>query len=255
MTASPTANRRSDLTPVVVISPHLDDAVFSCGELLAARPGSTVITVFAGTPETAALRTEWDQRCGFDSAASAINARRAEDRRGLALLHAKPLWLDFLDSQYGQTPTAEEICATLQQALRDLAPDEVVIPLGLFHSDHLLVHDACDMALRVPPSVPLLVYEDVPYRSIDDLVSRRLAALAKVGASATQARLGAQGHEALKARAVQAYASQLRGLGPRSRADIAAPERYWQLDWAEQPQREDDERRPRLYGDVARSPE
>jgi len=34
----------------LVISPHLDDAVFSCRQLLAQAPGSVVVTVFAGIP-------------------------------------------------------------------------------------------------------------------------------------------------------------------------------------------------------------
>jgi LmbE family N-acetylglucosaminyl deacetylase len=252
--ATPKPERRT-LNPVVVISPHLDDAVLSCGQLLAARPGSTVITVFAGVPDAAQASTDWDRRCGFASAAEAMTARREEDSRALGLLRAKPLWLDFLDSQYGETPSAGEICLTLQQALRDLAPDEVLVPLGLFHSDHLLVHEACDAALRVPPSVPLLVYEDVPYRGITDLLAQRLAGLRKAGARALSAHLGgrgAPGLKALKAQAVACYASQLRGLGPRGAADAARPERYWQLDWAEEPQREDAETRPHLRSDFVR---
>ncbi|MCV5262168.1 PIG-L family deacetylase, partial [Escherichia coli] len=76
----------------LVISPHLDDGVFGCGQLLAAHPGSTVLTVFAGVPE-AAPAPEWDRRCGFTSAQAAMAARREEDRRALTRLAARPLWL------------------------------------------------------------------------------------------------------------------------------------------------------------------
>ena len=34
----------------------------------------------------------------------------------------------------------------------------------------------------------------------------------------------------LKQRAVQAYASQLRGFGPGGYDDLARPERYWRLE-------------------------
>jgi len=51
--------------PVAVISPHLDDAVFACGELLAARPGSVVITVLAGRPPRDLPLTPWDAASGF----------------------------------------------------------------------------------------------------------------------------------------------------------------------------------------------
>lgn len=35
---------------LLVVSPHLDDAVLSCGCWLASRPGAAVVTVFAGRP-------------------------------------------------------------------------------------------------------------------------------------------------------------------------------------------------------------
>lgn len=38
------------LGKTLIISPHLDDAVFSYGELLVAKSGSVVVTVFAGEP-------------------------------------------------------------------------------------------------------------------------------------------------------------------------------------------------------------
>ena len=38
---------RGELDRVVMISPHLDDAVLGCGRFMAVHPGCTVITVFA----------------------------------------------------------------------------------------------------------------------------------------------------------------------------------------------------------------
>jgi len=49
---------------LTVISPHLDDAVFGAGELIAAHPGAIVITAFAGIPSGDGL-TGWDRDCGF----------------------------------------------------------------------------------------------------------------------------------------------------------------------------------------------
>ena len=40
----------AELERVVVVSPHPDDAVLSCGQFLARHPGTTVITVFCGQP-------------------------------------------------------------------------------------------------------------------------------------------------------------------------------------------------------------
>ncbi|MDR5780666.1 PIG-L family deacetylase [Caballeronia sp. LZ065] len=84
---------------LLVISPHLDDAVFSCGALLAAGTDALVCTVFAGTPEMPMV-TGWDTACGFSDAHQAMEARRAEDIAALEILGARARHLSFLDSQY-----------------------------------------------------------------------------------------------------------------------------------------------------------
>jgi LmbE family N-acetylglucosaminyl deacetylase len=215
---------------LIVISPHLDDAVFACGALLAANPGSLVVTLFAGVPADAGQCTAWDARSGFADAAQAMHARREEDRRALALLEARPLWLEFTDSQYGASPTAGQLSAALQQALRGLAPETLLYPLGLFHSDHRLAHEASHAAAGALPGLRPLLYEDALYRGLRGLLQQRLAELARSGCSLTPARLPADAGSARKAQAVQAYASQLRALGADGYADTAQPERYWRVD-------------------------
>jgi len=216
---------------VIVVSPHFDDAVFGCGTLLAAHPGARVVTVFAGLPRDPHQCTEWDERSGFADAEHAVTHRRREDRRALGLLRAHAVWLDFADAQYGESPAADAIAAVLRELLRPLARDTVLYPLGLFHSDHLLVHAACRAALAGLPELVPLAYEDALYRARPGLLQRRLAELAQQGLRATPARLAAPaGGAALKAQAVQAYASQLRALGPDGWDDTARPERYWQLE-------------------------
>lgn len=216
---------------MVILSPHLDDAVFSCGHLLATHPGSTVVTVFAGYPADEKVLTEWDERCGFSSSQEAVLSRRDEDRQALSLLSARPVWLDFLDSQYGHSPCPRQLASTLLQTLVDLDPYELALPLGMFHSDHLLVHDAAvDLLGELPGLSHVYLYEDVPYRSQPGLLQQRLSALAAQGLLATP-----QGEELLqpsqrKAAAVAAYASQIRALGPRSQADLRRPERLWLLE-------------------------
>ena len=39
-----------ELERVVIVSPHLDDAVLGCANFMAAHRGATVVTVFAGNP-------------------------------------------------------------------------------------------------------------------------------------------------------------------------------------------------------------
>ena len=220
------------MAALVVISPHLDDAVLGCGAWLAAHPGSTVVTLFAGAPPDGSVLTPWDARCGFADARAAIATRRDEDRRALARLGAKPLWLDFCDSQYGNTPAVTELVGTLRAVLRRHTHTGVLYPLGLYHSDHLLAHAACWLALAGSES---LVYEDALYRGMPGVLQHRLAELEAQGVPATPARITstrlldiAQGARA-KAEAVQAYASQLRGFGPGGYEDAAQPERCWRL--------------------------
>ncbi|MGE5115735.1 MAG: PIG-L family deacetylase, partial [Betaproteobacteria bacterium] len=189
---------------MVVVSPHLDDAVFGCGALLAARPGSTVVTLFAGAPPAAgSIRTDWDARCGFADAAEAIAARRAEDAAALALLGARPLWLDFLDGQYGDGERVDALAAALRAALGPIGTDCLLYPLALFHSDHLRAHEAARAALAGRVGVESLAYEDAIYRSRPGLLQQRLAALAAAGLEATPAPLppATDGHAAMKARA------------------------------------------------------
>ncbi|MGN6456194.1 MAG: PIG-L family deacetylase, partial [Achromobacter mucicolens] len=172
------------------ISPHLDDAILSCAGLLAARPGSTVVTVYTARAPTPNLLTDWDRRCGFANAAAAMECRLAEDREALRRVGATGMGLDFLDSQY--TSTADEdaplITERLFHLLMRLAPATVVMPLGLFHSDHVRVSDAALMIRDALPGVAWFGYEDVPYRQQQGVVQARLSQLQARGeqAGATQ---------------------------------------------------------------------
>ncbi|HEV8064445.1 MAG TPA: hypothetical protein VGP46_06420, partial [Acidimicrobiales bacterium] len=56
------------LDGLVVISPHFDDAALGASHLLMSYPGSTVITVMGGAPETYPDPvTDWDAAGGFVS--------------------------------------------------------------------------------------------------------------------------------------------------------------------------------------------
>lgn len=103
--------------PLFVVSPHLDDAVFSCGVLLASHPGSLVCTVFCGAPAPP-QRTAWDASAGHRDSSAALCARIGEDEQALALVRARAVRLSFLDSQYGSTPTVDELARALTDAWR-----------------------------------------------------------------------------------------------------------------------------------------
>jgi len=101
-----------------------------------------VVTVFAGRPPANLPLPEWDQAAGFQPGDDVMSIRRAEDLEALTLLQAKPLWLDFCDNQYGCSPSVMEVVSALQEVVRRVPHDAIFLPLGLFHSDHQLTHEA-----------------------------------------------------------------------------------------------------------------
>lgn len=237
--ATPAPSRRAKAAPGapwVVVSPHLDDGVLSCGELLASHSGSLVVTVFAGTPEAGHPLTEWDRACGFAAGDDVMARRRDEDRAALSLLGAEPRWLDFLDGQYRADPTSdsiEEIASKLEAIIEERHGSPIAIPLGLFHSDHLIVHEASMRVFRRHPRRSWHAYEDSLYRSVPDVMDARREGLRRVGLrfQRVQPRSNPARAEA-KRRAVDCYASQLQGLGAAGlldRGDTVAPEGLWRI--------------------------
>lgn len=218
------------LGPTVVVAPHLDDAVFACGQTLSAFPGAVVVTVFAGIPDDGTPLPDWDHRAGFTDPVQAMTQRRDEDRTALTLLEARPVWLDFLDAQYGGQTAPAEIARELQDLLDEVSPETLLFPMGLFHSDHIAVHEACRLLLPAVPHVRALAYEDALYRGMPGLLQQRLMSLAQAGWRATPVRLALEGSASRKAKAVQAYASQLQAFGPGGLDDLEAPERSWQVE-------------------------
>ena len=213
-----------------MISPHLDDAVLACGECIALHPGCTVLTVFAGVPDDGGCSTEWDRLSGFDDAARAVAARRDEDRVALSRLGARPVWLSFADSQYDQPASDRAIAEALVEVVRAHAGGPLLLPLGLFHSDHLQVHRAARLALARVPGVDAIVYEDVPYRGLPGMLQQRLAQLLDAGVRLTPARWPLPDAAPAKRRATEAYASQLRAFGSGGLEDVALPERFWRFE-------------------------
>jgi LmbE family N-acetylglucosaminyl deacetylase len=215
---------------LLVISPHLDDAVFSTGGRLAAHPDAVVVTVFAGHPPAGPL-TPWDIDCGFAAGDDVIGRRREEDRRALALLGARPRWLDFTDSQYGPSPAPAAVAAALAAVVRRERARRVLFPLGLFHSDHRLVSDAALTLIAAHPDIEWEAYEDVPYRTLPGLVGQAIARLRRRGIR-PERRTGSPA-SGIKRRAVACYRSQLRGLATAGRPGWAdafrRPEGYWRL--------------------------
>lgn len=89
---------------VLVLSPHLDDALFSAHSLITESvrgSGSTSCwTVFAGVPDDP-TPTDWDRRCGYDDARELVEDRRAEDMSAFAEIPGVTVeHLDMLERAY-----------------------------------------------------------------------------------------------------------------------------------------------------------
>lgn len=227
----PLSSSRGRAAPFFVVSPHLDDAVFSCGMLLASHPGSIVCTVLCGAPDPP-QRTAWDRAAGHRDSTMAIQARIAEDERALAIVGARGLRLPFPDSQYGAIPTVMDVARGLTHAWLGCGAERLVIPLGLYHSDHVLVSDACRLLARRERLSTIITYEDALYRAIGGIASDRYQALSAEGCTWMKiddrlaASLRRAGAANAKWRAVRAYRSQLRAFADPYPHDLAEPERY-----------------------------
>jgi LmbE family N-acetylglucosaminyl deacetylase len=176
----------------VYLSPHLDDAVMSCGGIIHQQSSSgeqvLAITVFAGDyqggdPSPFALV----QHGYWGNPPHPMLLRRSEDRAALASLGAEVCHLNYLDAIYrvgsdGEWLYADEdalweavsradpLAGAESQALVERLdallppPDQTVVyaPLGVGrHVDHRVVH-AVALKLR-QKGYRLAFYEDIPY--------------------------------------------------------------------------------------------
>ncbi|HZH47524.1 MAG TPA: PIG-L family deacetylase, partial [Roseococcus sp.] len=157
----------------VAISPHLDDAAFSCGGVLArlARLGwevvvCTTFTASVAAPRGFALACQTDKGLGPEVDYMAL--RRAEDAAACAALGATPLWLPFAEAPhrgynsaaalFGPPAPGDAIMgpllASLSHHLRAGPLDLVLAPQAIGgHVDHVLLVEALRLAL--PPGLPI----------------------------------------------------------------------------------------------------
>jgi LmbE family N-acetylglucosaminyl deacetylase len=196
---------------LVVLSPHLDDAVLSIGAYMhaQARLGTDVrvVTVFANDPASGDPPGEWDVLCGFASAAAGARARREEDVRACAIVGAEPRWLAFADDSYGREPDPDEVWASIQRVVADSAV--LLVPgFPLRHSDHAwLTRLVVERRTELSPTLGF--YAEQPYaRAVLDRGDPLPPEFARVPTNAAD-RLA-------KLRAASQYRSQLRPLGTRS---------------------------------------
>ena len=164
----------------LALSPHLDDAAFSCGGTLAALAQAgwevTIATAFTrsvSNPSDFALACQLDK--GLPAEVDYMALRRAEDTEACARLGAQPLWLDFPEAPhrgyadaralFGPPQEADAILPPLSHALAALManpPDLLLAPQAIGgHVDHVRLVEAVQAVL--PAALPVLWWTDFPY--------------------------------------------------------------------------------------------
>jgi LmbE family N-acetylglucosaminyl deacetylase len=232
---------------VLVVSPHLDDAVLSAGGRIAhlATAGArvTVFTVFAGvpTPPYSSVARAFHRSWGLDD--NAVHHRREEDRRAIDHLMANAVHGDYPDAIYrtdssgrwlissGSQPTkhtAEDegeltrtITVTVQELIGSLRPDLVLTCASVGdHIDHRHTCYAVRAAAKAS-GVALRLWTDQPYSSWTDepFSPKTLGALpdalsARIGVHQPEAHWVDQEAWARKMAAIGEYKSQHSALWP-----------------------------------------
>ena len=240
--------------PLLIVSPHADDAALSCAALLDRGEPVDVVTVFMGQPDPP-QRGWWDEVCGFASSAESMPARRREEQAALGPGGHHVRFLDLLEGQYlagaRSGEDAGRVAAPVAGWLAANPGGAVALPAGAGwaprwlprdlarrlreprgpepHIDHAFVRDA---VLREVHGARFLLYEEFPY-----VWGGSGARAARHAAETTGYRARSQEEpidRARKARRIAAYASQVPHLWPPAgRLDAAEvlpeSERYWLL--------------------------
>jgi hypothetical protein len=241
--------------PVLLVSPHLDDAVLSCFGILERGEAVDVLTVCAGAPDPP-RRGWWDEDCGFASSAESVPARLREDAEAFAGTPHRRRYLTLLELQYVEGGRGDREAQTIVDAVGAWVSEHpaglVALPAGAGcrsqplvrrlrrligrpchppqHPDHLFVRDAVLPLLAAETSA--LLYEELPYL-LGGGSEAEAERLARSGGCALDPFASAIDREAKAAR-IAAYASQVAPLSPPERRlddpdTLPGEERYWLL--------------------------
>jgi LmbE family N-acetylglucosaminyl deacetylase len=224
----------------VYLSPHLDDAVLSCGGAIARHSNAgarvLVVTICTGAPPPdspfSAFARKHHLMWGF-APGQAMAARMREDDRALERLDADAYRAGMLDAIYrmpevytsndelfgAPAPDDPLLYSTRQliAALRGRLPHATFYaPLGVGnHVDHQILHAAA----RDGAGAFMAFYEDFPYVTQPGALEQRLAALGQKFVPST---IDIDATLARKIGAIDAYVSQLSSLfdDPVARARV-----------------------------------
>ncbi len=224
-------------TRIVVVSPHFDDAAMGAGHLLSSYPDTTVLTVLAGRPPAYPdPPSEWDALGGFSAGDDVVAARRLEDLAAMEVLGSDHRWLEFADHQYlapPDRPTPEQVAPALAEAIADIDPTAVFVPMGLGNPDHVMTHEASLLVRDTQLDRTWFAYEDHGYKHIPGLLAWRVAKLLRAQPWPTPAIVPHVPDEERKRKAIYCYTSQIPPLENEhaltARLEARVPEQFWSL--------------------------
>jgi LmbE family N-acetylglucosaminyl deacetylase len=242
--------------PLLLLSPHFDDAALSCAALLGRDRPVDVLTVLAGCPEPP-RQGAWDRVTGFADSGQSLRARRAEEEEAFAGTPHRLASLGLLEAEYLAGPRsradAEPVAAAVSTWLEGNPGGIVALPAGagtrpgrlrprfrrllgravrLAHPDHLFVRDAAlDVAVSRADARAVL-YEELPY-AWGGAAAGEVRRLARRRHLTPECVLLPVDRRAKAAR-IAVYASQVPHLSARGRrvdvaGDLPGEERYWIL--------------------------
>lgn len=225
---------------ITVISPHLDDAVYSTWNWLSRSSDVTIISVFAGVPPVNTQSAHYDLLTGSSDPVARARQRRAEDDAVCGAHGWRNIHLDFLDAPYRE----EADPGGLDAALRSVIPTGTRFVLGPSaigsHVDHVATRDALLRVLSESEDHDLRLYADLPYAAyfgwptwvtggrvdeflrIDAFYDRALSSITGWALDDRQVHLLESDQQRNKLRAVRSYETQFpamesgptRGLSP-----------------------------------------
>lgn len=217
---------------LIAVSPCFNDAVVGCAGLLAARPDSTVLTVYSGMPLEASQLAEADRLAGFTTGREAVLARHAQSERALSLLGVRSTHMDLLHDQYLQSGEEGRLTGALASALSALRPRVILMPLGLSRAAHVRVSDACLTIRALFQRVEWIGYEEIA-EAEPGAVQERLANLLRRRILASPLDVGPEVDVARARQRALAARGSLAHDGHDGEPVVSAvrPERYWRLSW------------------------
>lgn len=167
----------------IYLSPHFDDAVYSCGGLIhnqvSAGNQVEIWTICGGQPQTPLSAYARDMHEGWGTSENTIQQRNSEDANACKILGASRIVFDIPDVIYRYSSWGEPIVSSDEELFTPLHEEELplvknlskqflklledkdnlISPLAIGgHIDHRLVRLAAEET-----GLPLRYYQDYPY--------------------------------------------------------------------------------------------